>query len=416
MRYLFVLFLICFTLSNTLGQENKNKSLTLKEAIEIGLKNHPDIKAAIANITASKGRYWSGISLPQPEIVYDNQFISANKGLGNERTLSISQSFEFPSIYFLKGNKFSKGEEISIIQLRIIEKNLISKIKTAYYKILSKQNQLKSAEDNLIITEDFLKKSEIRLNVGEGTNIEKLTAKVQFSEAQNYLEITKNELKTSFAELNFALGFGNQFNESNYTLQDTLNFVDYSLNIENLSKLIEENNPQIKIAELNYEISKVDISLAKSTYLPKVNLAYLSQTLDNQSGFHGISAGVSVPLWFMFEQSGKVQEANANQSISENVLQLTKNDIALKLKSSMTDYENNLKQVKLYLNDILPQSEEIFRTASKSFEVGESTYLEYLLAKQTLISSRNNYNTALLSYYQSIFSIEEIVGQNLINK
>ena len=109
MRYLFVLFLICFTLSNTLGQENKNKSLTLKEAIEIGLKNHPDIKAAIANITASKGRYWSGISLPQPEIVYDNQFISANKGLGNERTLSISQSFEFPSIYFLKGNKFKIG-------------------------------------------------------------------------------------------------------------------------------------------------------------------------------------------------------------------------------------------------------------------------------------------------------------------
>ena len=416
MRHLFVLFLFCFTFGKILGQENIIKSLTLKEAIEIGIKNHPDIKAAQSNIIASKGRYWSGISLPQPEFVYDNQFISANKGLGNERTLSISQSFEFPSIYFLKGKKFSKGEEMSIIQLRLIEKNLISKIKSAYYKILAKQNQLKSAQENLIITEDFLKKSEIRLNVGEGTNIEKMTAKVQFSEAQNYLEITKNELKTSFAELNFVLGFDNQTDELNYKLQDTLNFVDYSLNKENYLKLIEENNPQIKIAELNCEIATVDKSLAKSTYMPKVNLAYLSQTLDNQSGFHGITVGVSVPLWFMFEQSGKVQEANANQSISENVLQLTKNDVVLKLKSSKTDYENNLKQVKLYLNDILPQSEEIFRTASKSFEVGELTYLEYLQAKQTLINSRNNYNTALLNYYQSIFRIEEIVGQNLINK
>jgi len=92
---------------------------------------------------------------------------------------------------------------------------------------------------------------------------------------------------------------------------------------------------------------------------------------------------------------------------SENVLQLTKNDIALKLKNSITDYENNLRQVKLYLDDILPQSEEIFRIASKSYEVGELTYLEYLQAKQTLISSRNNYNNASFNYYQSIFKIEE---------
>jgi len=55
-----------------------------------------------------------------------------------------------------------------------------------------------------------LKKSEIRQNVGEGTNIERLTAKVQFSEAQNNLEIAKNELKTAFAELNYTLGYSKQ--------------------------------------------------------------------------------------------------------------------------------------------------------------------------------------------------------------
>ncbi|MDT3740213.1 MAG: TolC family protein [Candidatus Kapabacteria bacterium] len=416
MRHLLVLFVVWLSFSIMYGQENKIRSLTLREAIEIGLKNHPEIHAAQANISGSKGRYLSGISLPKPEIVYDNQFISPYNGLGNEKTLTVSQSFEFPSIYFLKGSKFSKAEEITNFQLSLIEKNLTTKIKTAYYRVLTKQNQLKSAEENLIINEDFLKKSEIRQNVGEGTNIERLTAKVQFSEAQNNLEIAKNELKTAFAELNYTLGYSNQTVDSKYSLQDTLIFVDYSMNMEQFYKVFEDNNPQIKIAELNYGIATVEKSLAMSSYLPNINLAYLSQTLDNNSGFYGFAVGISVPLWFMFEQKGKIQEASANQSISENVLQLTKNDIALKLKNSITDYENNLRQVKLYLDDILPQSEEIFRIASKSYEVGELTYLEYLQAKQTLISSRNNYNNASFNYYQSIFKIEEIVGQNIINK
>ena len=118
----------------------------------------------------------------------------------------------------------------------------------------------------------------------------------------------------------------------------------------------------------------------------------------------------------MFDQRGKIQEAVANQSISESELQLTKNEIALKIKSAFTDHENNLKQVKLYVNDILPQAEEIYRTAIKSYAAGELTYLEYLQAKQTLISSRNNYINALFNHYQSVFRIEEIAGQNIIDK
>jgi cobalt-zinc-cadmium resistance protein CzcA len=102
--------------------------------------------------------------------------------------------------------------------------------------------------------------------------------------------------------------------------------------------------------------------------------------------------------------------------MSKSELQLTKNEIALEIKSAFTIHENNLKQVKLYLNDILPQTEEIYRTAIKSYDAGELTYLEYLQAKQTLISSRNNYITALFNYYQSIFKIEEIAGQNIIDK
>lgn len=205
-------------------------------------------------------------------------------------------------------------------------------------------------------------------------------AKVQYTEAHNNLEVVKNELTTAFAELNYALGFGKQSYDSKFGLTDSLVFVEHRISLEQIYKSLEETNPQIKIAELNYGIASVEKNLAWSSLLPNINLAYFKQTLDGNSGFYGASFGISVPLWFMFDQRGKIQEAVANQSISESELQLTKNEIALKLKSVFTDYENNLKQVKLYVNDILPQAEEIYRTAVKSYEAGEITYIEFLQA------------------------------------
>jgi outer membrane protein TolC len=413
----FVLFIITLLPICIYGQ-TEIKKLSLNEAVEIGSKNNPEIKSAIEKISASKGRFWSGISLPQPEVGVSYEYAPVNSSLSNynEKTLAVSQSFEFPSNYFLKGSKLSKEEEIAVYKLNLTERSVINQVKTSYYKVLAKQYQVKSAKENLVISEDFYKKAEIRQNVGEGTNLERLTAKVQYTEAQNNLEVSKNELTTAFAELNYALGYGRQSYDSNYGLTDSLIFVDHRISLDQIYKSLEETNPQIKIAELNSGIASIEKGLAWSSILPNINLAYFKQTRDGNAGFYGASFGISVPLWFMFDQRGKIQEADANKSITESELQLTKNEMALKLKSAFTDHENNLKQVKLYVNDILPQAEEIYRTAIKSYDAGELTYLEYLQAKQTLINSRNNYINVLFNHYQSVFRIEEIVGLNIIDK
>jgi outer membrane protein TolC len=414
---LFVLFAVALLPLCIYGQ-TEIKKLRLTEAVEIGLKNNPEVRSAIENISASKGRFWSGISLPQPEVSASYEYTPVNSSLSNysEKTLAVSQSFEFPSNYFLKGNKFSKEEEIAVYKLNLTERSVINQVKTSYYKVLAKQYQVKSAEENLVISEDFYKKAEIRQNVGEGTNLERLTAKVQYTEARNNLEVAKNELTTAFAELNYSLGYGKQSYGSNYDLTDTLVFVDHEISIEQIYKSLEETNPQIKIAELNYGIASVEKGLAWSSILPNINFAYFKQTRDGNTGFYGASLGISVPLWFMFDQRGKIQEALANQSISESELQLTKNEIALKLKSAFTDHENNLKQVKLYVNDLLPQADEIYRSALKSYDAGEITYIEFLQAKQTLINAKNNYINVLYNYNRSIFTLEEIVGKSFINE
>ena len=395
----------------------ENQKLSMKEAVDIAKKNNPEIKSAAKNISAARGRFWSGISLPQPEIGASYEYAPLHTGLKNfsERTLQASQSLEFPTRYFLKGKKLNKQQQMTSYELCLTERNVISQVKTSYCKVLARQYQVISAEENLAISADFFKKAEIRQQLGEGTDLERRTAKVQYTEAQNNLDIAQNDLALAFAELNYTLGFGKQNYDSNFYLTDSLVFRDYQIDKEKIFRSFDESNSQVKIAKLNYEIASVDKRLALSSMLPDINLAYFKQMRDGNNGFYGASFGISVPLWFMFDQRGKIQEASANKSISESELQVTRNEMALKLKSALTEHDNNLRQVRLYVNDILPQAEEIFKIALKSYDAGELTYLEYLQAKQTLINSRHNYISALWNHYQSVFRIEEIIGQDIIN-
>ncbi|MHB9041704.1 MAG: TolC family protein, partial [Melioribacteraceae bacterium] len=291
MKLIFALFILIFSVSILDGQQGMSKELTLNEAIEIGLKNNPEIKSSLEKINAAGGRFWSGISLPSPELSVRYEWTPKDKSLRSfsERTQEVNQSFEFPTNYFLKGSKFSKEEEIAVHRLNLTERSIINKVKTSYYKVLTKQYQVKFAEENLAISEDFFKKAEIRQNIGEGTNLERLTAKVQYTEARNNLEVAKNELTNAFAELNYSLGYGKQSYDSNFGLTDSLVFVDHKISLEQIYKSFEETNPQIKIAGLNYEIASVEKGLAWSSLLPNINLAYFKQARDGDTGFYGAS-------------------------------------------------------------------------------------------------------------------------------
>ncbi|HEX2869143.1 MAG TPA: TolC family protein [Ignavibacteriales bacterium] len=396
-------------------QPAASKSLSMEEAISTALNINPEIKASKEKINSASGRLWSGISLPSPEISLDYEYIPSGQPLTSfsERTFSITQPVEFPTNYFLRRAKFTDERMIAETELNQTELSVVSKVKEAYYEALSKQEELKLAKENLAIAEDFRKKAEIRFNTGEATHLERLTAKVQYSEALNNLNIRQNELKSLLAELNYAMGFGQDSQPESYFLSDSLSFdgADYSL--DKLFEAASRSNSQLKISELRLNASSVERTLAWTSLLPSFSLSYFNQSRDGISGFYGASLGVTVPLWFMFDQKGKIQEAEANKSIAESELRSAKNEFYLKVNNAFNAYQIADKQVRLYQSDILPEAEEVYRAASRSYEAGEITYVEFLQAKQTVISSRSNYINSLLSYNQAVISLEEAVGKRL---
>lgn len=404
-----VVFLLCFAQAFAQSTEK----ISLKEAIEIALQNNPAVVGARRSVEAAQGRYWRGISPPPASVTLGYDYIPRGRGIKEygERVVGISQSFDFPTTIALRGSSLSS--EIDAAGTDALSTSLLItlQVKFAYYGVLAAQQKLKLAEENLGVAEDFAQKAGIRLNVGEGTNLEQLTAKVQRTQAQNAVEVAKNELRLATGELSFALGRGNEQLRKEFTLTDSLLYQPHTLLLESLIEQAHESNPQIQSAAFRLSAASANRTLAWSSILPSLSVSYSRQVQGTNSNLYGVAFGISLPIWFLLDQRGQVQEASAEHARTESEFIAKHNFVSLEVQNAYLEFKNDDRQVQLYNTDLLPQANEVYRVAATSYRAGEITYIEFLQARQTFIAARSTYIDALYHYNTAIARLENAVGR-----
>jgi outer membrane protein TolC len=385
---------------------------TQEQAIEMAIQTNPLLKSARARIDASKGRFWSGLSPAAPSFSISYEYVPIGGGLKHygERTFEIAQEIEFPLNTYLKGKVLSREISLSELEYNVEKSSITTQVKTAYSTALAHQKLLEYSNQNLILAEDFARKSEIRFNEGEATYLERLTAKAQLTEAQNSLDIARNNLDIALNKLILAIGSGNDFAEKGLNLADSLKSDLLSASSGDLLADALQNNPLLQAQRLRVSLASSDRSLSWAGLLPSFRLSYYRQSQGSKSNYFGALFGVNLPLWFWLNPRGNIQESQANLSGAISESQVLINSITTAIKNAYLNCISGQRRLTMYQSDLLPQAEEIFRTATASYSAGEISYLEFLQSKQILVSARVNYTLALLNYNLSIIELEQILG------
>ncbi|MGB5074370.1 MAG: TolC family protein [Bacteroidota bacterium] len=406
-----ILFLLCQTLAFSQTQER----LSLQEALSIALQNNPEIIAAGRTIDASRGRYWQAISLPAPELSVNYDYIPPGSGFSKfgERFIGVTQAFDFPTTIMLRGSASSSETDAAEAASQSVSNAVALQVKQAYYGVLAKERKLRLAEENLGIAEDFAGKAIIRYNVGEGTYLEQLTATMKRTQAQNAVEVSRNDLRLAEGELHYALGRGSAQRENELELTDSLSYQHYALKLDSLVELAYEWNPQIRSAAFRLEAGKVRRTIAWSSILPSFSVSYSRQLAAGGPDYYGVAFGMSLPLWSAFDQRGQIEEASATAAVMESELLNERNRVYLNVKNTFLDFTNEERQMKFYQTAMLPQADEVYRSAAMSYQSGEITYLEFLEARQTLISVRDAHIDALFNYNCALARLENAVGRSI---
>lgn len=415
MKYIICFILLFFALGNITAQDKLPPRLSLSDAERIARENKPELKKGANKISSAEGKYFTGVSPQMPELSLTYDFVPLGTGLGNyeERIIELSQSIEFPLKTIYKGKQLNNAIDIVKAENNVTYLNVINDVRRAYIILLEKQALIKIAEENCNVANEFKTKSLIRFNLGEAANLEKLTAEVQYTQALNNLEVLKNQYKIALSDLLYSVGLKESSDNYNPLLVDSLMYIPFNESIETVILNVRKTNPSVILSEFNKSGSLIGKKIANSSYLPDFLLGYKRQSISGLNNYYGVVVGISVPLWFMFDQRGRVETANAEIKISENESDEIYISAVNEANKAFINLKNSEQQILLYKNTLIPQSDEIFRVANAGYRIGDITYLEYLPAKQTLMMTKENYIYALKDYNLNLINLEKAIGRKL---
>lgn len=380
----FSLIFLFYASQNSKAQNSQNSIDNVLREISA---NNIQIKAGSDLINAKKMEFNIGLAPYDPEVSYDYLFGSP-KEIGNQTEIILNFSFDFPTIYGKRSTLAALKTTQANYDLQAIRQNILLEAKTICIELiyLSKRNiELKQRLDDAQKLSDYFK---INLETGEGNAIDANKAKLQVINYQSGYRLNQIEINKANNKLT-ELNGGKQitFLDTVYPLVESIpTFVT-------LEADIEANDPELKMLNLQYEISKQEISINKDLNLPRIELGYRYQSLLNQN-FNGVHAGISIPLW---EKNNTVKAKELQSIYTLALIEEHKNEHYYETKEIYDEYIS----LKNTLDESLESLSAInnYELLQKSFSLGEISSIEYLMELTYYYSIKDKIDLLEKEYY-----------------
>jgi len=380
-------------------------TLSVDEAVKIAVENNPNIRTAKFNVEKEEAIKLKTFNIPKPEIFAEYEGIKGNISNYESRKIGILQELEFPSTYFFRTDVQSSQVQTAKAELHKLINELKFEVKQNYLNLLLQSNLLETAKENLQIYIDFLFAAERKYDVGLTSNIEVLSAKVNKIKFENEVKNIESQIMVYQTELKRLM-----YVDYVVAPAEELKYTEIILNKDNMIKRALTNNPELITAKFQKEKFSNKISLSRSELLPNLSLRYYNQKIGGEAGFWGFEVGIGLPLWFWWEPSGNIKEANYEYRIAASDEINARTKIESETEISFVEYENSLRQLRFFRDEALKESEEILRQSKISYEEGAIEYIEYLQALNVWLDTKTQYSNSIYNYNNSIIKLEKITA------
>lgn len=395
----------------SLGVNAQEKTvLSLNEALELAKIQNMGIQAADLGIRSEERFSKTAFDLPKTEV--STAFGHLNGRDRKDVSLSVSQSFS-PFSYGKKKQVLNKNLDAARINKEGMELEVEFAVRQAW------ENMLYAISKEVLLTEQatllkgFSKSAELRYTTGETTLMESNVAKAKEQELNVLITQNKSNLENEKERIKTLLNLEGDFMPSEmellYDKHDALS--DYDLN-ENIRLKMMENT-----------IEKIDATrkLERAAFLPDFTLGYTAESesgwdagamknYGKELGLSSYSVGISIPIFFG-SQSAKVKGLKYQVEQAKAEQAYLKKQVAEQVKQQLEIINAQEKLIDYYVEQALQNALTIKDHATKSYNNGDISYVEYIQSVETALTIQMNYLDAVLEYNLTHNNLHYLVNQ-----
>lgn len=295
-----MLFIALFSMGETYAQS----STSILKSIE---QNNLLLQAYRAETDAEMIENRTGITLANPEVEFHHLWIPQTDN-STRQDISVSQSFDIATISGIRKKLAGKSNEIleeeykeqriaTLLSAKITLINLT--------RVNALINILEQREKEAQQLATHYKKG---VENGHSTIIEQNKAQINAISINTELQNLKLEQQQLLTELRYMNGgVAVEYNDTTFNHQlPPANFNDWY-------SQIQEQLPLYAAAQKATELSSKQVTLSRMEGLPEISAGYMSEGLKKDDKAHGITLGISIPLW---ANKNNIKQAKAAEHAS----------------------------------------------------------------------------------------------------
>jgi len=328
------------------------------------------------------------------------------------KSITIEQTL----IDFGRGAELAKskiGIDLAKAKLLKKEQDILYKSIQAYTGLVSANEKLKINKDNVNLLDRQVETDRIRLERGNISLSDVAQSESSLAGAEAKFIQAENDFLTS--KLNYENVIG-KLNDPELLDKSSITIIDLPESLNSAIEISKKNNPDLIIAQLEYEQSKKDTTSAKADLAPSAKLSFdrsktndLSATYDEREK-DTLKATIT---WPFFSGGKNIASLKKNQSLElqkklllENMTTKNQTDVA----SAWSNYQSNkslLNSVRAQVNAAEIANEGIVAEYNSG---SDRTTLEVIQSNSLLLNAQISLADSERNYILSQFNLLKSIG------
>jgi len=398
--------------------------ITLDEFLNEVAAANLDYAAQRYNVDIAKAAVAIAKEFPNPtlnlgdnhELRYQGVYVDGvNQSEPEDLNIGLSQTLSFGGKRKWGIRMANQNYHAAAATLEDFVRNLKLDASEAFYQALAAQRELEQQQN----TTDYLRRlvtvQNHRFKAGDIAETDLTQSRVD--ELQSESDLLNAENDAQVAQLNLDNFLGRNRGQTTFILRGKLEMEPCTFDLSQLVENALQNRPDLIALRHTRDGAQSGVRLAKANRIPDVTAGigytYSTETknfVNPTPALDYLNFSLSFPLPLWNRNKGEIASARFTADQSQAQLESAELKAEVQVREAFTTYQLMRERVQKFQGEILKGADEVLAAKRFSYEHGNSTLDDLLMAQSADNDVHQAYNSALADAANAIMELERAAG------
>lgn len=405
----FLLFLLGFSITAIPQEISKAaQTLTLPQAIERALANHPALQIQRYVIEQALGQKTTAGLLPNPELSYSREDLKLGGLKSTEEVFSAGLPLNF--LWNRRSKILAAGAQVDAEKFLLadVQRLLKFEVQKAFMECYYATQNYHAWQKAATVFQQAASASKIRLADGDVSGYEQQRIALEHQRYQKTAAEAHVELINTQRRLTFLLEPAQS--DAQFEPVGDIQIAIPEINFDKLLAQSLQNRPDLQSARVTSRSRQAALSAAKLQQLPTVSVfgGYKKDVYD----FKGSTMQINLSFPLFDRNQGAVHSARAAHEQQVTATELLEKQVTLEVRQAYDRYRLYRELLDVNFNH---QPESVLEIALFSYAEGEMSLVELLDGVRAYSEAFQSQYDLLLKYQLSVFEMEKEVATSIVD-